>query len=105
MQFDKRLGIGLLSAGMALTCTALARGEDKPPAGGPPPGERPEGREGREGRPGGGGGRPEGREGFRPDPRRMLERMDQQFEGLNLSDDQKAKIKKISEKAKADLDA
>jgi Spy/CpxP family protein refolding chaperone len=80
--------------------TTFARGEDvKPPADAPKPeqkdGQRPGGPEGR----GGGGDRP------RMEPGRILDRVQETLKDLNLSDDQKTKIKTIIDKARTDLQA
>ncbi len=94
MQFHKQLRVGLLSAGLMAGWACAARAEDKPPVEPPKPGAEAGQKPG-----------PGGREGGRPDPQRMLERMRQSFDGLNLSDEQKAKLKEITDAAKGKLAA
>ena len=90
MRFEKRLSIGLLTAGMALGWAGTVQAEDKPQAD-KPGNERGEGRG------------PGGREDRQPGPDKMIERMQGMFSDLNLSEEQKTKMKGILEKAKADL--
>jgi Spy/CpxP family protein refolding chaperone len=96
MRFEmRRFGTGLLSAALALGSVSLAFGEDKPSGDAPappPPGERqgPDGR--REGGP-------------RMDPARMLDRIQEVYGRLNLSEEQKTKVKSIIDDAKKDLAA
>jgi Spy/CpxP family protein refolding chaperone len=94
MRFEKTLGIGLLTAGLAVGWASTVRAEDKPPA--DQPRERGEG-------PGGQRGGPSGRERGPVEPEKMVERMQGMFSDLNLSEEQKTKMKGILEKAKADL--
>jgi hypothetical protein len=101
MRFEKRrFGIGLLSAGLTLGMVGFAFGEDKPAGGGgetpPPPGQR---QNRPEGRPEGG---PDGR---RMDPARMLDRIQEVYGKLNLSEEQKTKVKSIVDDAKKDVEA
>jgi Spy/CpxP family protein refolding chaperone len=101
MRFEKRrFGIGLLSAGLALGTVGFAFGEDKPATGGgdtpPPAGER---QNRPEGRPEGG---PDGR---RMEPGRMLDRIQEVYGRLNLSEEQKTKVKSIVDGAKKDVAA
>lgn len=97
---SKRTTAKGIAAAVAMTCATWAFGQDKPPADRPaPPGEpRQQGPEGRG--PGDRGARPQ----F--DPKQMLDRMQEHWNStLNLSDEQKTKIKGIVEKAKTDIDA
>ena len=112
MRFHQRLGGGLLTVGLCLGWAGAAPAQDAPtpaaeqPKSGDaatassqdeakPAADAPAGREARRG---------EGR-GRRMDPQRMLDRMVASFAELNLSDEQKAKVREIVDKAKPKLEA
>jgi Spy/CpxP family protein refolding chaperone len=99
MRFDRQLGISVVVAGLSVGAAAtFARGEDtKPPA------DAPKAVKGDGQRPGG----PEDRGGDRPrmDPSRILDRVQETLKDLNLSDEQKTKVKAIIDKARTDLQA
>ena len=112
MRFHHRLGGGLLTVGLCLAWAGAAPAQDAPaptaeqPKAGDaatpssqddakPAADAPAGREARRG---------EGR-GRRMDPQRMLDRMVASFAELNLSDEQKAKVREIVDKAKPKLEA
>lgn len=98
MRLGKRLEIGALTMGLALGCaTHWTFGEDKPGADRPAP---PAG----DARPGADEGRDRNRPPF--DPKMMLDRMEKHWnDTLNLSAEQKTKVKSIVDKAKTDIDA
>lgn len=110
MRFEQ-LRIGLLTAGITIGFAGMTHAQDAAPA--PAAGEQPKteakpaegdaapaagAERGREGR----GRRGEGRGA---NPARMLQRMQESFNDLNLSDEQKTKIQAIVDKAKPQLEA
>lgn len=122
MRLDKQFGIRLLTAGLTFGLAGLAYAQDAaPPATGEPPktaeaetaeAETAEAKpDGADAKPAAAGGerRREGRpsrgEFRRADPQRMLQRMQESFNDLNLSDEQKMKIQAIVDKAKPQLEA
>jgi hypothetical protein len=98
MRFEKRrLNTGLLSAALALGAAGFAFGDDKGSGNSTPP-PPPAGQGDRQ--------RPEGRgEGAMRDPGRMLDRIQELYGKLNLSDDQKTKVKSIIDDAKKNVAA
>src|SRR5688500_2562984 len=113
MRFEKQLGIRLLAAGLTFGMAGLAFAQDAaPPAAA---GEQPKTEakpddaqaapaaaqeQGRQRRAGANGG-----EFRRMDPARMLQRMRESFNDLNLSEEQKTKVQAVMDKAKPQLEA
>jgi Spy/CpxP family protein refolding chaperone len=111
MKLDRRFGITLFSAGLTFGLAGMTFAQDAAPAAAEQPkseaapaegdaapaaaggGQRPEGQ----------GRRGEGRRGG--DPVRILQRMQASFDDLNLSEEQKAKVQAIVDKAKPQLEA
>ena len=109
MKRQHALRIGLLSVGLALGWTGMATAQDADapagdqakPAAEAQPGAPAAGQPAEQGRRG--EGRGQGRRQI--DPGRMLERVQASFAELNLSDEQKAKVKDIVDQAKPKLEA
>lgn len=109
MKHRHALSIGLLSVGLSLGWTGAAGAQDAnspgsdqaKPAAEAQPGAPAAGRPAEQGRRG--QGRGQGRRQM--DPARMLERVQASFGELNLSDEQKTRVKDIVDKAKPKLDA
>lgn len=91
MRMQKNVEIGLVVAGLTLGWAGLSHGQEKPPKAPPDSGDA---------RPDRGPA-----DGQRPqfEPGRMLERLHDQMERLNLSDEQKTRIKSIVDDAKKEV--